>query len=42
MTPEKALVLAYVVGGLVLWGYALLLWAEARALRKREATESNT
>lgn len=41
MNGNTYFILAYVVGGLMLWGYAILLWVESRTLKKqRPADES--
>jgi hypothetical protein len=36
MTPTHHLILAYVVGVALLWGYAAYLWILTRTLRYRE------
>ena len=42
MNGERYLIMAYIVGVLVLWGYGALLWLEATALRRRETIETGT
>jgi hypothetical protein len=40
MNGEQYLIMAYVVGVVVLWGYGALLWLEARAMTRAESNAS--
>lgn len=40
MNAENYLILAYVLGLGLLWGYAVLMWRESRALAVRERADA--